>query len=113
MGNEKLICTGSLMDGVHINVLTWCGLPHLSDEQHDILGNAMTELDLFECCSSCEVIQTGEIDEIPGQSDAYFKIVSSDISKCKGEVRSEIERIIGRQNEWNRRSKNFQTNWMI
>ncbi len=93
---EKLICTGSLMDGVHINVLTWCGLSDLSDEQQDKLWNTVNELHLFECCSSCEVIQTGEIDEMPGQSDAFFKIVSSYILKCKSEVRSEIDQILGR-----------------
>lgn len=96
METEKVICTGSLMDGVNINVLTWCGLSDLSDEQQDKLWNSITELNLFECCSSCEVIQTGEIDEMPGQSDEFFKIVSSDISKCKSEVRSEIKQIIGR-----------------
>ncbi len=97
MKTEKVICNGSLMDGVDINVLTWCGLSDLSDDQHDKLWNYMTELNLFECCSSCEVIQTDEIDEMPGQSDVFFEVVSSDILKCKSEVRSEIEKIIGGQ----------------
>lgn len=96
METEKVICTGSLMDGVNINVLTWCGLSDLSDEQQDKIWDTITELELFECCSSCEVIQTGEIDEMPGQSDEFFKIVSSDILKCKSEVRSEVEQIIGK-----------------
>lgn len=85
------------MDGVNINVLTWCDLSDLSDQQQDKIWDTITELNLFECCSSCEVIQTGEIDEMPGQSDEFFKIVSSDILKCKREVRSEIEQIIGKQ----------------
>ena len=84
------------MDGVNINVLTWCGLSDLSDEQQDKIWDTITELELFECCSSCEVIQTGEIDEMPGQSDEFFKIVSFDILKCKSEVRSEVEQIIGK-----------------
>ena len=94
MKTEKVICNASLMDGVDINILTWCGLPNLTDEQQDKLWNSITELDLFECCSSCEVIQTGEFDEMPGQSDVFFKIVSSDISKCKSELRCEVERLI-------------------
>lgn len=92
---RTIICTGSLMDGVNIDLPRWCGLPDLSDEEYDHLWNNITELNLFEECGSCEVIDTGESDEVPGQSDVFFKVVTDDLDLCRKEVKAKIKAIIG------------------
>ncbi len=89
------ICTGSLMDGMSIDVVRWCGFSDLSDEQYDHLWNSITEIGLFEDCGSCEVIETGDIDEVPGQSDVFFKVVTDDVDQCRNEVKTKINQIIG------------------
>ena len=95
MNESYVICRGSLMDGVDRNLLAWCGLSDLTEDQEDKLWNSITELSLLESCNSCEVISTGEFDEVPGQSDEFFKVVSDDIPKLKEELRAEINDIVG------------------
>jgi hypothetical protein len=85
-----VICRGSLMDGVDINILTWCGLSELSNIQEERLWEEIGEIELFENCHSCEVIETSEIDEMPGQSDVFIKVVTTDVDTCKNEMRSAI-----------------------
>jgi hypothetical protein len=83
------------MDGVDRNLLAWCGLSDLTEDQEDKLWNSITELSLLESCNSCEVISTGDFDEVPSQSDEFFKVVSDDIPKLKEELRAEINDIVG------------------
>lgn len=95
MNESYVICRGSLMDGVDRNLLAWCGLSDLTEDQEDKLWNSITELSLLESFNSCEVISTGDFDEVPGQSDEFFKVVSDDIPKLKEELRAEINDIVG------------------
>ena len=83
------------MDGVNIDLPKWCGLSDLSDEEYDHLWNNITELNLLEECETCEVIETGEIDEVPGQSDVFFKVVTDELDLCRKEVMAKIKAILG------------------
>ena len=59
------------MDGDNIQVPRWCSLSELNDEEYDASQNNITELKLFKECESCEVFETGDIDEVPEQSDVF------------------------------------------
>lgn len=88
------ICRGSYMDGVNIDVLRWCGLETLTYEEQDNLWEKTTEVGLFENCSSCDVEETLGTEEMPGQSDIFVKVVTSNLSQCKLEIRRKILAII-------------------
>ena len=82
------------MDGVNIDVLRWCGLETLTYHEPDNLWEKTTEIRSFDNCLACDVEETLGIEEMPGQSDIFVKVVSSNVSECKMEIRRKILAII-------------------
>ena len=98
---EVLVFSGSVMNGLRTpdgemaDLVKWCGLPSLNDEQHDRLWGGTTDNRIIEDCAYADIEVTGEIDEIPGQSDEFFDVKTNDVEKLKHEVRETILLIIG------------------
>ena len=90
----EVVFQGSLMDGVDVDLVQWCGLPPLSDEQNDRLWGEINEQDLIELCASAEILPTGEIDEVAGQSDEYYQVEVENVGRFKQELRNAITDII-------------------
>ena len=91
-----IICTGSLMDGLSINLVKYAGIENLSDSEEEVLWSEHTDISIVEQCSHAELVVTGEFDEMPGQSDEFYELEASDIKAFKDELKQVIENIIKR-----------------
>ena len=92
----KTVCTGSLMDGLSINLIKYSEISALSDSEEDLLWSDHTDISIVNECTHAELVVTGEFDEIPGQSDEFYKLEAVNPSKFKAELRQIIINIIGR-----------------
>jgi hypothetical protein len=90
------ICTGSLMDGLTINLGEYAGIENLSDSEEETLWSEHSDISIVEQCSHAELVVTGELDEMPGQSDEFYELEASDIKAFKDELKQVIESIIKR-----------------
>lgn len=84
-----LTFTGSLMDGPDFDAIKFSGL-ELSDDELERLWEEVHPLTLIRECTSVLELDTGEIDEIPGQSDAYFEYRVEDPEAFRKELREAI-----------------------
>ena len=91
-----IICTGSLMDGLSINLVKYAGIENLSDSEEEVLWSEHTDISIIEQCSHAELVVTGEFDEMPGQSDEFYELEASNIKAFKDELKQLIKRIIKR-----------------
>ena len=91
-----IISTGSLMDGLSINLVKYAGIENLSDSEEEVLWSEHTDISIVEQCSHAELVVTGEFDEMPGQSDEFYELEASDIKAFKNELKQVIENIIKR-----------------
>ena len=96
MSSELTIATGSAMDGLELDLVDWCGLNPLNDEQNDALWSATTDVNLMLECDyvACEATD-GE--EICNYTDIYYRFYvasESDISKAKAQLRQTVLEII-------------------
>ena len=91
-----IICTGSLMDGLSINLVKYAGIENLSDSEEEVLWSEHTDISIVEQCSHAELVVTGEFDEMPGQSDEFYELEVSDIKAFKDELKQLIRHIIKR-----------------
>ena len=64
----KIICTGSLMDGLAIDLVKYAGLGSLSEIQSDLLWSNNTDISIVQQCSFAELVVTGDFDSFPGRS---------------------------------------------
>ena len=92
----KTVCTGSLMDGLSINLIKYSEISALSDSEEDLLWSDHTDISIVNECTHAEVVVTGEFDEIPGQSDEFYEVETDDPISFKSELRQIISNIIGR-----------------
>ena len=92
---ETFVCTADLFDGLSINIVSYCGLSPLSDEQEDTLWNEITEVQLVEECHTCDLIITGECDDGPGLSTISYDLITNNEDAFKAELRLEISYRIG------------------
>lgn len=90
------ICTGSLMDGLTINLVEYAGIENLSDSEEETLWSEHSDISIVEQCSHAELVVTGEFDEMPGQSDEFYELEASDIKAFIDELKQVIENIIKR-----------------
>ena len=97
---EVLVFRGSLMDGLRTpdgeitDLVEGCGLQPLNDQEYDRLWGETSDNHIIENCVYAYVEVTGEIDEIPGQSDEFFDVTTFDVEKLKQEVQESILSII-------------------
>ena len=87
---HKVVFFGSLMNGLNVDLVTWCGMDPLSDKQHDLLWGTINEQDLLEECDAAEICFTEETDDQPGYSDAYYEVHCEDEMALKDQVRTAI-----------------------
>ena len=96
MSKEKVIFTGSAMDGIYEgDLVSWCGLS-LSDEDQDKITESINEIDLLMRCPSI-IYYKEEGPDIPRCSDTYYKFVvdsPQEEMNLKAELKEEILSII-------------------
>ena len=101
MRKEKVIFTGSAMDGIYEgDLVSWCGLS-LSDEDQDKLTDSINQIDLLMRCPSIDYYEE-EGPDIPRFSDTYYKFVvysPEEEENLKEELKEEILSIIKEYNE--------------
>lgn len=87
------ICTGSLMDGLSIDIFAWAGL-NLSDAQRDKIASSYSDLEVLRHCVYCDWEVSGEVDEIPGQSDEFYSFTSNNIVLLKEEIAEVVRKAL-------------------
>ena len=96
MREEKVIFTGSAMDGIYgENLVSWCGLS-LSDEDQDKLTDSINQIDLLMRCPSI-VVYKEEGPDIPRFSDTFYEFVvdsPEEEENLKVQLKEEILSII-------------------
>ena len=88
----KLIMQGSYIDGLDIDLVEWCGLPPLTDEEHDKVWNATTEMEIIQNCAYADVEEIEGPDK-PLMSDTfvYVSVLSKkNNEQLKVEVRERL-----------------------
>ena len=101
MSKEKVIFTGSAMDGIYEgDLVSWCGLS-LSDEDQDKLTDSINQIDLLMRCPSI-VVYKEEGPDIPRFSDTFYEFVvdsPQEEENVKSELKEEILSIIKNYDE--------------
>ena len=90
MTKAIIICNGSNMEDLDIDIFDWCGLGHLDDEEQDKFFWNNTALNVFQNCTNIEYEVTGETD-IVRYSDVFYEFYTFDLQAAKDEVKKEIE----------------------
>ena len=93
MVNKQIdVCEGSQMDGLDIDLIDYCGLPELSDTEHDKLWCKTNPVGLLESCqwASFDWQDEDEIENVPLYTDRYFTVTTTDEEKLKQELREVI-----------------------
>ena len=85
--------SASLMNGPSVDLLEIAGY-EWTPELNDAVWGEYNWKSLLEECSSIEIIEVEEHDEIPGMSDKYFWVAVDDEEKFKEELRGMISSII-------------------
>jgi len=88
------VCDGDIVDGLEIDLIEFSGITTLTEEQEDKLWSQATDIQLVERCVECELVFTGEKDDVPSQSTEFFKLVTDNIEGFKEELRNEIWDVI-------------------
>lgn len=91
---ESVVFTGSMMDGIDGNLVTWCGLPPLTDEQWDKVWGQTSEYSILSECSNAFIETTPDYDEVPGYTDEFYDVITNDVDGLKREVRQIIQRLL-------------------
>ena len=89
----KLIMQGSFMDGLDIDLVAWCGLPPLTDEEHDKVWGVTNDIEIMQNCSYADLEEIQGLD-IPLASDTfvYVRVDSEESHKrVKEDVKNTIE----------------------
>ena len=90
------VCTGSLMNGLSIDLIKYAEISALSDDEEDLLWSDHTDISIVNECTHAELVVTGEFDQLPGQSDEFYELETNDPNSFKTELRQIISNIIGR-----------------
>ena len=83
--SDYTVFKGNPTAGTEVDLVSWCGLPPLSDEQHDALWGSLSEQDLLELCASAELCFFGE-----DTDDSFYQVDTDDPEALKAELRSLI-----------------------
>lgn len=87
---HKVVFLGSLINGLNVDLATWCEIDPLSDKQLDLLWGTINEQDLLEECDAAEICFIEETDDQPGSSDAYYEVHCEDEALLKNQIRKAI-----------------------
>ena len=90
------VCTGSLMNGLSIDLIKYAEISALSDDEEDLMWSDHTDISIVNECTHAELVVTGEFDQLPGQSDEFYELETNDPNSFKAELRQIISNIIGR-----------------
>lgn len=85
-----VIFTGSIVEGLNEDLVSWCGMDSLTDKQHDLLWGTINEQDLLEECGAAEICFIEESDEQPGFSDEYYEVHCENEALLKDQLRKAI-----------------------
>ena len=101
MRQEKVIFTGSAMDGIYgEDLYSWCGLS-LSDEDQDKVTESINQIDLLMRCPSI-IYKKEEGPDIPRFSDTFYEFVvdsPEEEENLKEELKEEILSVIKEYDE--------------
>ena len=87
---ETKVCTADWIDGLSIDIIDYCEIGDLTDEQLEMLWLKYTDISLINSCDDCFMVKTGEFDEVPGQSTEFFLIMTDDERQLKAQIRELI-----------------------
>ena len=85
----KVIMQGSYMDGLDIDLVEWCGLSPLSDEEHDKVWGVTNDIEIIRNCLYADVEEIQGPD-IPLATDTYV-YVSVDSEKSLKLVKEDVK----------------------
>ena len=87
---ETRVCTADWIDGLSIDIIDYCEIGDLTEEQLGMLWFRYTDISLINSCDDCFMVKTGEFDEVPGQSTEFFSIMTDDERQLKAQIRELI-----------------------
>lgn len=79
--------SASLMDGPSIDLFKVAGLEE-TDQLHDAVWGKFNWQSLLGECGSANIIETVEIDEVPGMSDVFYWVEVDDSEMFRSELRT-------------------------
>ncbi|WP_416897262.1 MAG: hypothetical protein ACMVY4_17485 [Minwuia sp.] len=97
---EVLVFVGDSIDGLRtpdwkmVDLAEWCGLPPLSDEDHDRLWGEFSDVDLLDECPSAFIDTGADPDDQPGLSAVTYRVTTFDEAAMKREVRQAISAVL-------------------
>ncbi|MDW3206930.1 MAG: hypothetical protein R8L07_15440 [Alphaproteobacteria bacterium] len=97
---RDLLFSGSLLngltdpDGKDVDIIHWCGVQNLSEEQKERFHEEFSALNVLERCAQADIITDFEVDGFATGSDRYVKVMATDWQALKDELRNEIAEII-------------------
>jgi hypothetical protein len=91
----KLVMQGSFMDGLDIDLVEWCGLPPLTDEEHVKVWDLTNDIEIIRNCLNADIEEI-EGPDVPLMTDTfvYVRVLNKKGHEAlKDEVRECLEDI--------------------
>lgn len=85
------------MDGPDIDLVSYCGLPDLSDHENDLLWGQTSPISLLEACPSAFLDWQDEDEaiDVPLYTDRTFKVFTNSEESLQREIRDQIRDYLG------------------
>ena len=96
MLTERIICAGTMIDGLDIDIVKYAGIKNLTAEQYDMLHDEVTDVELLSFCTSYHLNPHEDEDEDVATADDqdFFYLVTDNEEAFKAELRLKICEIL-------------------
>ena len=94
MSTERIICAGTMIDGLDIDIVKYAGIKNLTAEQYDILHDEVTDVELLTFCTSYHLNPHEDEDVATADDQDFFYLVTDNEEAFKAELRLKISEIL-------------------
>ena len=94
MSTERIICAGTMIDGLDIDIVKYAGIKNLTAEQYDILHDEVTDVELLTFCTSYHLNPHEDEDVANADDQDFFYLVTDNEEAFKAELRLKISEIL-------------------
>jgi hypothetical protein len=90
MPKDVLICSGTMMEGLDIDIVKYCGIKTLTIEQYDTLHDEVSDLELVISCKHYHFNSHEDPDVVAADDDDFFYLATDNEDAFKKELRAKI-----------------------
>lgn len=94
MSTERIICAGTMIDGLDIDIVKYAGIKNLTAEQYDILHDEVTDVELLTFCTSYHLNPHEDEDVANADDQDFFYLATDNEEAFKAELRLKISEIL-------------------